>query len=83
VVTHPFPTSPVSFNIFGWKAPQYKVKYTKIKGEMTNDQRLKSNVYPARWRSGNAAVCKTAMRQFNSGTRLKLVDGLWTLDVGF
>jgi hypothetical protein len=25
----------------------------------------------ARWRSGNAAVCKTAMRRSDSGTRLK------------
>ena len=24
-----------------------------------------------RWRSGNAAVCKTAMRRFNSGTHLR------------
>ncbi len=31
----------------------------------------------ARWRSGNAAVCKTAMRGFNSLTRLK-----FSLDIG-
>lgn len=26
----------------------------------------------ARWRSGNAGVCKTPMRRFNSGTRLHM-----------
>ena len=26
----------------------------------------------ARWRRGNAGVCKTPMRRFDSGTRLKI-----------
>jgi hypothetical protein len=32
----------------------------------------------ARWRSGNAGVCKTPMRRFNSGTRLQfgIIDDL-------
>lgn len=45
-----------------------KIQYTGIK-------RQKCTVHlnnKARWRSGNATVCKTVMRQFNSGTRLKI-----------